>query len=254
MPRTVRRRVLDLLSGRGLNRLIRSRFGVEVVRYTDLLGDLARIIGAEASIILDIGANVGQSAATYAATFPRATIWSFEPYPVAYKALLSKRLPRVKAVRAAVGSLPGKATLQVNADSRNNSLLIPTSVGRQIFPTKLRKLDEVVVDVTTLDAWCERESPPYVDFVKIDTQGSEMQVLAGASTLLPRVGAIQAECNFIPQYDGSSTFSEVELQLRAAGFFLYNLYTIYQDPGSGRRVYALGLFLNSRYFSDSGRK
>lgn len=242
----------DRLSGRGLNRLLKSWLSIEIVRFPDLLEDLTKLIGRDASIILDVGANIGQSAEAYSRKFRTAAIYSFEPFPASYDRLVQKAIPRVIATRAAVSSRSGRGILKVNADSRANSLLSATPEGREIFPEQLAEIDEIEVDLVTLDELRAREALEHVDFLKIDTQGSELEVLAGAHALLPDVRVLQAECNFVPQYEGSSTFSDIDLQLRAAGFHLFNIYEIFQDPATRRRIYGLGVFLNGRYFPDLG--
>jgi FkbM family methyltransferase len=201
-------------------------------------------------MILDVGANIGQSAERYSKAFPTAAIYSFEPFPASYDQLVQAAIPRVTAMRVAVSSHPGRAMLKVNADSRANSLLSATTAGREIFPEKLVEVDEIEVDLVTLDEIRAQETFQQVDFLKIDTQGWELEVLAGAQALLPDVRVVQAECNFVPQYEGSSTFSEVDMYLRAHGFHLFNIYAIFQDPATRRRIYGLGVFLNGRHFPD----
>jgi FkbM family methyltransferase len=244
----LRNRMLTSLSGKGINRFLRSSLSIDVTRHADLLKDLQRLLGPNPALILDVGANVGQSAQVYSQMFPTATIYSFEPFAQSYEQLVNKRIARVKSIQAAVGAQTGRATLQVNADSRANSLLPSNAEGRQVFPEKLAKVSEVEVDVIALDNLRAQEALTYVDFLKIDVQGSELAVLAGATELLLNVGIVQAECNFVPQYQGSSTFSDVDIRLRAAGFFLYNVYHLYQDPSTRRTIYCLGLFLNSRRY------
>lgn len=240
--------ILAGLSGKGLNRFLTSRVRIEVVRYCDLTADLQAFVGRAGSVILDVGANVGQSAETYSRIFPAATIYSIEPFPDSYDQLVAKRIPRVKPIQAAMASVDGQRALHVNADSRANSLLPSSQQGRGIFPEKLVQVGEIQVNLMTLDRLQQQEGFNTVDFLKIDTQGSELEVLNGGPKLLPSVRVVQVESNFIPQYEGSSTFSEVDLCLREAGFRLYNIYNIYQDPRTRQRVYALGLFLNGRYF------
>lgn len=248
MSRSFHDSLWSSLSGRGMNRLLKSWLSVEVVRFSDLLADVRNLIGRDASIILDVGANIGQSAEAYSRAFPAAAIYSFEPFPASYNQLVRKAIPRVTAIQAAVFSHPGRAILKVNADSRANSLLSATAEGREIFPEKLAEVDEIEVDLVTLDGLHAQEAFEYVDFLKIDTQGSELEVLAGAEAILPDVRIVQAECNFVPQYEGSSTFSDIDLHLRAAGFYLFNIYDLFQDPATRRRIYGLGLFINRRFF------
>src|SRR5688500_8257342 len=80
----------------GFKRLVKRaarRFGVDIRRAgSDLLDDplaaVGRLSGARpCSTIVDVGANVGQSALAYARRFPSARIHSLEPFADAYKLL-----------------------------------------------------------------------------------------------------------------------------------------------------------------------
>jgi len=57
------------------------------------------------------------------------------------------------------------------------------------------KEHSIVVQTTSLDAYCEKRKIGYIDFLKIDTEGAEPLVLRGAQQLLEAqaIGAIQFE-------------------------------------------------------------
>jgi hypothetical protein len=61
------------------------------------------------------------------------------------------------------------------------------------------------------------------DFLKLDVQGGEMEVLRGAPRLLKQVVCIHSEVEFAPLYKGQCLFAEIDTVLRAAGFELIDL-------------------------------
>jgi FkbM family methyltransferase len=61
------------------------------------------------------------------------------------------------------------------------------------------------------------------DYLKLDVQGAELDVLRGASELLKDVLFVQIEVEFVPMYLGQPLFAEVDQALRAAGFQLHRL-------------------------------
>lgn len=75
------------------------------------------------------------------------------------------------------------------------------------LPMTLRRMDAVSGDFTP-------------DVLKIDTQGTELDVLRGAGHLLDSVLAVEMEVEFVPQYLGQALFSEVDQFMRQQGFTL----------------------------------
>ena len=61
------------------------------------------------------------------------------------------------------------------------------------------------------------------DYLKVDVQGAEVDVFAGASNLLASVTVIHTEIEFIPLYQGQPLFAEVDQVLRAQGFLFHTL-------------------------------
>ncbi len=60
-----------------------------------------------------------------------------------------------------------------------------------------------------------------MDAIKVDTQGSELEILEGAKETLRSVNLIEIEVTFNPKYDGQPLFAEVDQFLRSQGFVLW---------------------------------
>ena len=83
---------------------------------------------------------------------------------------------------------------------------------------------EVEVETTTLDYFCETEGIETIDFLKIDVQGADLDVLRGASQLLnTSVLGILIEVEFTPLYKDQPLFADIDIFLRNQGFCLIDL-------------------------------
>ena len=139
------------------------------------------------SAVLDVGANAGQYGTALREWGYAGRIVSFEPLAEAHRRLERRAAAdpawRV-APRMALGDRDGEVEIEVSAESDMSSLLPQTDLLRRISPSSrvvgretvpIRRLDGVVNDYVEADDGM---------FLKIDTQGFEAQVLAGARRLL----------------------------------------------------------------------
>jgi FkbM family methyltransferase len=127
--------------------------------------------------IIDIGANVGVHALLFASKVaPGGKVVAFEPTEFAYRKLVRNVSlnPQVDVttVHVALTDQPGPARM-VNFRSS-----WPTFGPRRDGPS--------VVTFERLDDWCERNTLGHVDLIKLDVDGNEYGVLAGAEALLAR--------------------------------------------------------------------
>jgi hypothetical protein len=79
------------------------------------------------------------------------------------------------------------------------------------------------VETTTLDEWARNNDVHIVDYIKIDTQGTELEILKGGINVLKNVRTLEVEVEFNPIYVGQPIFSDVDLFLRSEGFVLWKL-------------------------------
>lgn len=61
---------------------------------------------------------------------------------------------------------------------------------------------------TTLDIIVKKYNLPIPNFIKIDTQGSELDVLSGATTVMPYTDIIYTECPIVPYNIGSPNIQD----------------------------------------------
>lgn len=98
-------------------------------------------------------------------------------------------------------------------------------------------VEPVLRQAERLDAVVERQQLPPPDFLKIDTQGAELQVLSGAGALLEQCALIQLECSLVPYNQGAPLIGECIEQLRRWGFLVVAVQPLVHTGG---RSSALG--------------
>lgn len=164
--------------------------GMKVIQPEDSLGINYEIYDCEAytkyrdiaegDIVVDIGAHVGIF--TVKAASKAKTVIAIEPDPINYSLLVSNiernNLKNVSTLNVAVSDFNGKARLHVGSAS-----VFPTLTPELISLEHhaRRKYDRyVMVKVRTLDELLKETDLSRVDFMKIDVEGAELQVLKGA--------------------------------------------------------------------------
>jgi FkbM family methyltransferase len=154
---------------RMLNSRIREQRSNEILFYRELL--------KPNSLCFDVGANLGQKAEVFLCCGSRVVI--LEPNILCQPTLkyLFRRNPKVELVMAAVGSARGWMDLHVHGTES-------TASARPEWDRRVDRMSAVIkVPVMTLNDLIERYGRP--DFVKIDVEGFESEVLKGLSTRVP---------------------------------------------------------------------
>lgn len=178
----------------GLLRDVASYRFLRVTRYhgLDVLVDIKTRTSSDINVIFDVGANIGQSAKEYAKHFPNATIYCFEPISKTFE-ILDKKLARKKNVhcfKLAFGAQEGEIEVPLQELSLENTLLDHPELDCAGADSKT----EVVI-ISTIEKFCQEHGIEHIDFLKIDTEGYDLEVLKGAQSLMDagRVTYVQVE-------------------------------------------------------------
>ena len=137
----------------------------------------------------------------------------------------------VKVTRDALGGTRGERDLYVARVPTNTSLLEPNPRFISRYRAERFTVEKVIkVATRPLDEVAEA---PFGEVLKLDTQGSEHEILEGAPRVLrERCVAVLCEVEFFQVYRGQKTLSDIDLLLRKHGFSLYGLYPHYRSTKS----------------------
>jgi FkbM family methyltransferase len=133
----------------------------------------------------------------------------------------------------------GPLQLHVARDRGLTSIFEPNRGFLDSFPDADRfDITEIQqVEADTLDNQLRAHEVNDVDFIKADTQGSELFVLEGAScALASSVVGLEVEVEFTPIYKGQPLFADVDHFLRGLGYLLFDLRPCYWKRAAGRGI------------------
>jgi len=166
---------------------------------------------------------------------------------------------------------------KLNLDQNNTSLVINSALSDQnkevrfhvckwqevssIYKPNLKVLSKyqdvdrftvskvITLQADSLNNLLEKERITEVDFMKIDTQGSELEILQGASNFLDGIIGLEVEVEFIKIYQDQPLFTEVDRFIESHGFSLIDMKRTFwkrknADDGSnkGQLIYADALY------------
>lgn len=225
------------------------RMGWDAHRYSadsDAANRRQRLLAyLDVSVVLDVGANVGQYGVNLRENGYRGRIVSFEPLRQAFGKLASTaaRDGNWEAHNCALGDFDGDAEFYVTENSVSSSLLRVTdrpetrlqglsSRGRETV--RVRRLDSIAADIIP-DAACA--------YLKADVQGAEQRLISGASNTLPRVRAIELELSTVRIYEHQPLYLELATMLDGAGFNLSSVEPVFVDGPTGRMLQFDGIFV-----------
>lgn len=201
---------------------------VDGLTLRDLEFDLRHLVKGPNPVVLDVGANTGQSIELFRRTLIKPRIFSFEPNP-ALAAGLKNKYGRFHIVveTMAVGSSEGTSAFNVLENDELSSILeIQRNEENPFSDTPVREV--ISVPITTVDSYAERHNLACVDLLKIDTQGFDLEVLRGANKMLHRraVDILLVEVNFVSLYKGQGSFGDIERFLAETGYGLLTFYEV----------------------------
>lgn len=173
--------------------------------------------------VFDVGANIGlHSVFMSRLVGPQGSVHVFEPVPDTFaelkETLKLNKLTNVTTINAALYDQEGTGTINV-FDQQYHEW---STFGSPSFDGVTPKTT-VEVRLNTLDAYCEKNNIDHIDFLKIDVEGFEKQVISGALTMLryKKIDYLSFEISEIPLKGAGITSREVFDLLESVGYTVY---------------------------------
>jgi len=210
----------------GMLRGVLRRSGREVVPYDAehfFFLQRSRLMAARGiNLVLDVGANTGQTGLELREQGYRGRIVSFEPLsgPFAELSRAAALDGNWEAVRTALGAEAGSAEINVSGWLPSSSLLpmcgrhvsmLPQSQYVGTETVRIGRLDDLLPGLTR---------PGERILLKVDTQGFELAVLRGAAVSLRQIELVQLEVSFTDLYEGAPKYHDVMRHIDEQGFDL----------------------------------
>jgi FkbM family methyltransferase len=176
--------------------------------------------------VLDVGANVGQYRKFLRDRVGyQGLIISFEPLPALIKALKEEAAKDSNWVvlEYALGSENRIETFHEMSDTQFSSFLSPDESVVKSFSNQNKLANSINVEIKTLDSLYSMLSRDYQfsrPYLKMDTQGYDLEVIDGARATLPVIPALQTEASVIPIYKDMPDFRTVIGRLEDEGYRL----------------------------------
>lgn len=222
-----------------IHRKLANAFGYELVKLRKLnetleqnlrnVFDLQRI-----NCVIDVGANEGQYGRSLRELGYRGRIVSFEPVSRPYAELQEAKGGDESwwTHQLALGAKESKQTINVSRASVFSSFHAPSEYGSARFSENFEAEHREEVEVRTLDGmWSELVSgleDPRV-FLKLDTQGYDLEVLRGAEGCVASIRGMQSEISLKALYQGMPDYVSALAEFRDRGFEITGLFPVCRD-------------------------
>lgn len=171
-------------------------------------------------LVFDIGANVGEWGKTVLQEHPKALIHAFEPIPDLYETLKEIDINHYYPHNIALSKDNGISTFFYYPDANELSSIHYRPIMQSFADDPIN----LTVITENLDHFCQSNNIFHINFIKIDTEGNEFNVLLGASHLLKNhaIDALQFEYGGT-YLDAHITLKQVYSYLVSMGYKIYRI-------------------------------
>lgn len=184
------------------------------------------------NLIVDVGGFDGETSKMFALSLSEATILSFEPIKSNYDKILNNvnEIKNIQVYNFGLGSYQKNAIINKTANISSSSLVtVESEIENEFFSEKLKVTDKEEITIKTLDEVVG--SNQWVNILKIDVQGYEMEVLLGAEQTLNKTNIILVEMQNHNFYKGAPQYNEIDAFLLSKGFILFDILPALRKEG-----------------------
>lgn len=189
-------------------------------------------------ILVDVGASGGFTS-SWKPALKYSQVIGFEPDEREYENLEKRAGQNIKYLKAFLYSEAREIKFHLNRKQMTSSMFRPNGIFLRQFPEteRLDVFSEIMLKTDTLDHQLEVNKIRDVDFIKIDTEGSEFFILQGAVDAMRRgIFGFEIEVEYASLHEGQPQFSDVDTFMKKQNFYLFDLKNYYWKRTEGRRL------------------
>tara|TARA_B100000902_G_C27259317_1_gene889737 strand:- start:930 stop:1652 length:723 start_codon:yes stop_codon:yes gene_type:complete len=174
--------------------------------------------------IVHIGANLGQEVNVYNKIFPNSHIYLVEPQPQLCYSMQEefKDMNNVTVLNTALGNKSGEVQLNLSPSNLSSSSILNPTFHKEIHP-EIKFEGQIIVPIEKY----KKMKFQNVNFLNIDTQGYELEVLKGVGEYFDYIDYLLLEINTKELYAGSPLLNDIDKYLLDLGY--QRVVTVYWD-------------------------
>jgi len=184
---------------------------------------ICQLVSRPDPTILEIGCNDGSNTLWFLEIFDSPKIFCFEPDPRAasrFKRKIGNR-PEVSFYECAISNKDGKETFYMSSGQENEMMPEGWDYSGSIRKPKNHLVvhpwckfeKNIVVKTKTLDTWCREREIDRIDFIWMDVQGAEIDVIRGGRNALRNTRYLYTEYNNKELYEGQLSLKQLLKEL-----------------------------------------
>lgn len=183
---------------------------------------ISQLVSKPNPTILEIGSNDGTNTLWFLEVFPSPKIFCFEPDPRAalrFKDKIRNR-PQVSFFEYAIGDKNSKETFYMSGGRENDTMPDGWDCSGSIRKPKNHlkvhpwcKFEKILIETKTLDTWCQENGIDMIDFLWMDVQGAEIDVIREGRTALKNTRYLYTEYSNKELYEGQLTLKQLLREL-----------------------------------------
>jgi FkbM family methyltransferase len=217
------------------------------LRGNDRFADLRSVSNLRLGVVFDVGANIGQSFREFRRHYPGAAIYCFEPVAATFRQLTEAigSDGNAHAFQVALAARAGDGRMKLEGSPDMFSFADNDYAG----PSETVKLD-------TIDSFCTEHAIDRIGYLKIDTEGADLDVLKGARIALAeqRIDAIEVEAGLNPHNTRHVPLEQLKAHLERRDYLLFGIYEQFYEWPTGRpHLRRANLLFISKTVSDANR-
>lgn len=172
-------------------------------------------------IVFDVGANIGGFSKEISSLSPKTFFYCFEPFPTTFLDL-KNNLPEKEfnLYEFALGDHDSKVYSEINEKSHSDTNNLNSAVKEKSAD------NQVEIRIQKLDTFLKDKQIPFIDLLKIDTEGFDLKVLQGGYNILKsgRVKLVYIECGLDLANNYHIYFPEILSYLTGLGYVFIGLF------------------------------